>query len=212
MNRAILFRYGLPAALVIIAIAAGIYGIGKGSGNVATACTSSPEIAKQMAGLNTGAVAAFSFTERLEDISAVSFDDLQGKRRTLSEWKDRVVLLNLWATWCAPCREEMPALKALQEGLGGKDFEVVPVSIDIGTAQKPKNFYVENDLSALPFFHDGKMAPFNDLKKRSLAFGMPTTLLVGRDGCVIGALNGPADWASDEAKALVGKAIGAKAL
>ncbi len=207
MKRTAIVSIAVVAAAIVIAVAAGIYGIGKGSGNVEAACPSSPGVARELAGLNTGAIAAFSFTERQEQIAALSFDDASGKRRTLAEWKDKVVLLNLWATWCAPCREEMPALKALQEGLGGPQFEVVPVSIDLGTAEKPKKFYDDNALAALPFFHDGKMTPFNELKKRSLAFGMPTTLLVGRDGCVIGTLNGPADWNSDEAKALVKKAV-----
>jgi hypothetical protein len=101
----------------------------------------------------------------------------------------------------------MPALDALQKELGGDAFDVVPVSIDLGTNDKPKAFYAETGLVALPLFHDGKMGVFNTLKKQSLAFGMPTTILVDKEGCVVGSMSGPANWASPQAVALVRKAI-----
>jgi thiol-disulfide isomerase/thioredoxin len=196
----------------IIAVAGGIYVIARGSGNVAAAgCEGAIAEAALLDGANTGAVAAFTLADRPVDVSGLSFNDGNGAAKSLGDWKGRVVLLNLWATWCVPCREEMPALQALQQQAGGPDFEVVPVSVDLGTPDKPKKFYADHDLAGLGFFHDGTMGVFNALKKESLAFGMPATLLIDRKGCVLGSLNGPADWASPEAKELVARAVGAAA-
>lgn len=200
------------AALAIIALAGGVYVIARGSGNVAAAagCEAALEQAALLNGANTGAVAAFTIVDRPVDVGALAFTDASGAGKSLADWKGRVVLLNLWATWCAPCREEMPSLQALQQQSGGPDFEVVPVSVDLGTDEKPKKFYADNNLSGLGFFHDGTMGVFNALKKESLAFGMPATLLIDRNSCVMGVLNGPADWASPEALALVERATGLK--
>ena len=70
----------------------------------------------------------------------LSFKDAEGRERTLADWRGRTVLLNLWATWCVPCRKEMPALDALQADLGGQGFEVIAVNIDTRDAEKPLNF------------------------------------------------------------------------
>jgi thiol-disulfide isomerase/thioredoxin len=194
----------------IVAVAGGIYVIGRGSGNVAAAgCEAAVQEAARLDGANTGAVAAFTLVDRPVDVSGLSFNDGNGAAKRLGDWNGRVVLLNLWATWCVPCREEMPSLQALQQQSGGEQFEVVPVSVDLGTPDKPKKFYADHDLSGLGFFHDGTMGVFNALKKESLAFGMPATLLIDRKGCVLGSLNGPADWASPEAKELVARAVNA---
>ncbi len=198
----------IAAALAaILVVAGGIYVIGPWSGNAgretAGSCNGVLDRAARLNGVNTGAVAAFTPVEKQVDASALSFDDANGGRKSIGDWKGRFVLLNLWATWCVPCREEMPSLQALQQEKGSEAFEVVPVSIDLGTAEKPKKFYADNNLSGLGFFHDGTMGVFNALKKESLAFGMPATLLIDRQGCVLGSLNGPADWASADAKALV---------
>ena len=107
-----------------------------------------------------------------------------------------------------PCREEMPALDRLQAGLGGETFQVLPVSIDRGGPQKPLAFYEEIGVSHLPFHQDDTMGIFNDLKKKSLAFGLPVSLLIDKDGCILGNLNGPADWAGSDAKRLIGAVIG----
>jgi thiol-disulfide isomerase/thioredoxin len=199
------------AIAALVALAGAVYVIGRGSGNLAAGtCSSSAKAANALEGLNTGPIAAFVLQKTPVSVAGLSFDDAKGERRSLSDWASKVVLLNLWATWCAPCREEMPHLDALQKAMGGDSFEVVPVSVDLGSPDKPKAFYSENGIENLGFFHDGKLGVFNTLKKESLAFGMPVTLLVDREGCVLGSLNGPADWASAEAKALVSGAIGSR--
>ena len=126
-----------------------------------------------------------------------------GDKRSIADWRGKTVLFNLWATWCAPCRAEMPALDALQRDLGGDKFEVVPVSVDLGTPEKPRRFYSEIGMKNAGFFHDGDLETLNVLKKAGLAFGLPATLLINQNGCVLGTLNGPAEWHSDEAKELM---------
>lgn len=197
------------AVVAVLAIAAGIYGIGRWSGNagLANACPDTGARVAALKGANVGEVAAFGLEDQPVPIGDIAFADGEGRERTLAEWKGRTVLLNLWATWCVPCREEMPALKQLQQALGGPQFEVVAVSIDIGDDAKPRKFYADNDLAGLAFHHDGSLAVFNALKKKGLAFGLPTSLLVDGDGCVMGKVAGPAEWASPDAKNLIGKAI-----
>jgi thiol-disulfide isomerase/thioredoxin len=118
------------------------------------------------------------------------------------------VLLNLWATWCVPCRKEMPALDALQQKLGGSDFQVVAVNIDTRDPDKPKAFLKELGIDKLAYYADPTAKTFQDLKAIGRAFGMPTTMLVDRQGCEIGTIAGPAEWAGDDAVKLIQAALG----
>ncbi|NKB53883.1 MAG: redoxin family protein [Rhizobiaceae bacterium] len=154
-----------------------------------------------------GHLAAFKALDRPISVGELAFDDENGKTRNLTEWQGKTVLFNLWATWCAPCRAEMPALDGLQKDLGGDRFEVVPVSVDLGSPHKPKKFYRDIGMKNAGFFHDGDLATLNVLKKAGLAFGLPATLLVSDQSCVLGVLNGPAEWHSDDAKALISVAF-----
>ncbi len=122
-------------------------------------------------------------------VAAISFRDEGGQVRTLADFKGKIVLLNLWATWCVPCREEMPALDRLQAALGGPDFEVVPLSID-RAVDAVKKFYAETGVHNVGIFIDtsGQAA-------RALgAMGVPTTLLIDRAGREVGRITGPAEW------------------
>ena len=98
---------------------------------------------------------------RLPDLA---FEDADGKPKKLSDWRGKTVLVNLWATWCVPCRKEMPALDGLQAKLGGKDFEVVAINIDTRDPEKPKNFLKDANLTRLGYFTDQKAKVFQDLK------------------------------------------------
>jgi thiol-disulfide isomerase/thioredoxin len=117
------------------------------------------------------------------------------------------VLVNLWATWCVPCRKEMPALEGLQARLGGSNFEVVAVNIDTRDPEKPKNFLKDAHLTRLGYFSDQKAKVFQDLKGVGRALGMPTSVLVDGQGCEIGTVAGPAEWASDDAVQLITAAL-----
>ena len=196
-------------AALFVAIVGAIYVMRTGSGNDGqlAACSASPQRVAALDGLNTGQLAAFQLAQDPQFIGDLTFKDETGAPAGLKDHAGSTVLLNLWATWCAPCREEMPELDELQHLFGGGDFVVLPVSIDLGDDVKPKRFYEETGLKHLPFRHDGTIGVFNELKKRGLAFGMPTTLLVDGDGCVLGNLSGPAAWASQDAQALVRAAL-----
>ena len=195
-----------------VIVLGGVYGIWGSVGNQdqqVNACSGSQSLAENLEGLNTGQVAAFVIADTPKQLGALAFKDENGVAGSLEDYRGKTVLLNLWATWCAPCREEMPALDALQEAMGGPEFEVLPVSVDLGDDVKPKRFYEETEIKALPFRHDGTMSIFNDLKKMSLAVGMPVTLLVDGEGCALGSMNGPADWASEDAKTMINAVVNA---
>ena len=196
-----------------LVIGLGLYGIFGLSGNSQVAsntlagCPASVTRGKTLDPLATGDVAAFRALDAPLDLSGIGFLDGDGKPKTLADWKGKIVLFNLWATWCPPCREEMPYFEKLQNEKGGAKFAVVPVSIDLGDASKPKAFYEETGLQSLPFLHDNTMEAFQSLRKKAVALGMPTTLLVDRDGCGLGVLNGPAQWAGLDAIRLIDAAV-----
>ena len=112
----------------------------------------------------------------------------------LSDFRGKVVLLNVWATWCAPCRKEMPALDRLQQTLGGAEFEVVALSIDGGGAAAVRRFYDEIGIRSLALYVDSTMAASGKLR----TVGIPTTLLLDREGRERWRKTGPAEWDSPE--------------
>ena len=202
-GRGRIFLFGMLIVAVAIA-AAGIYGIvgQKGNGE-AQLCENSKELVAEVDKLATGEVAALIFDGAPTPAPDLTFVDDAGADRKLSEWKGKAVLFNLWATWCAPCRHEMPALDNLQAEMGGDDFEVVTVNIDTGDDVKPKKFLEEVNVDDLAYYADHTNTVFRELKKAGKAFGLPTTLLIDKNGCEIGHMAGPAQWDSDDAKAVV---------
>jgi thiol-disulfide isomerase/thioredoxin len=203
----------LPVAVGTVVAAAliglgGYYGLGLKRGPTGdAACTAAVDVAKRIAPLAHGEVAAMTMASAPLRLPDLAFEDAEGKPRKLSDWRGKTVLLNLWATWCVPCRKEMPALDELQGKLGGKDFEVVAVNIDTRDPDKPRNFLKEANLTRLGFFTDQKAKVFQDLKAIGRALGMPTSVLVDAQGCEIGTIAGPAEWASDDAMKLIKAAV-----
>jgi thiol-disulfide isomerase/thioredoxin len=188
---------------------AGVYGIGglkRGSQGDA-ACKGAVDLARKLAPLAHGEVAALTMATAPLRLPDLAFEDTDGKPKKLSDWRGRTVLVNLWATWCVPCRKEMPALDSLQAKLGGKDFEVVAINIDTRDLEKPKNFLKEANLTRLGYFSDQKAKVFQDLKSIGRAPGMPTSVLVDGQGCEIATIAGPAEWASDDAFKLITAAV-----
>jgi thiol-disulfide isomerase/thioredoxin len=195
--------------LAALAVLAAIYGIITSLRNPAdAACAPALARAERIAPLAHGEVAAVQVASTPLAMPPLAFTDAAGQPRSLADWRGRTVLLNLWATWCVPCRKEMPALQALQQKLGGKDFEVVAVNIDTRDPQKPQAWLKDVGVDQLAYYADPSAKVFQDLKLIGKGFGMPTTLLIDPAGCEIATLAGPAEWASNDAVALVKAAIG----
>ncbi|MBA8836465.1 TlpA family protein disulfide reductase [Rhizobium leguminosarum] len=133
---------------------------------------------------------SFVLRDAPEPVPALQFTDDAGRPQTLDMFRGKVVLLNVWATWCLPCRKEMPTLDRLQATLGGPDFEVVALSIDRGGLEAVKRFYAEVGVQHLAVHVDATSQAGFALA----SFGLPTTLLVDRQGQELGRLVGPAEW------------------
>jgi thiol-disulfide isomerase/thioredoxin len=193
----------------VVAGLAGVYGIATLTRNAGgdSACKPAMELARKVAPFAKGEVAAVNIAKSPLQVPDLAFQDAAGKPMTLANWRGRTVLLNLWATWCVPCRKEMPSLDALQARLGGTNFEVVTVNIDTRDAEKPKTWLKEVGVNKLAYYADPAAKTFQDLKAVGRAFGMPTTLLISPEGCEIGTIAGPAEWASDDAIKLIQAAL-----
>lgn len=136
----------------------------------------------------------FIIPEAPKPLPEVAIADGEGKVGALADFRGKFVLLNIWATWCIPCRKEMPTLDRLQVQLGGPDFEVVALSIDRAGADAVRKFYADIGIEHLSARLDAAAeAPF-----KLGAVGLPTTLLVNPQGEEIGRLIGPAEWVSPE--------------
>ncbi|UPA24123.1 thiol:disulfide interchange protein TlpA [Shinella oryzae] len=214
---------GLPAGkLIAIAGLAGLLAggaaiyvkeslSGNATGAVASAdpaaCPLAAARAEAITPFSKGQVAAMRTVDEHRPLPELVFDGPDGKKKTIADFAGKTLLVNLWATWCVPCREEMPALNALEKDLGSDKFEVVAINIDTGDDEKPKTFLDETKVHELAYYRDASMGVFNTLKKEGLAFGLPVTLLMDDKGCLISAMNGPAAWDSEDAKALINAAL-----
>jgi thiol-disulfide isomerase/thioredoxin len=149
--------------------------------------------------LNTGHMAAFVFKPQPAELPGLKFIDAKGQERTIKDWQGKAVLLNLWATWCGPCRREMPDLDQLQAELGSDRFEVVALSVDRAGLVGAQKFLDSVGTKRLALYADPTAKMAGELK----VIGLPATLLIDPQGREIGRLLGPAEWASDDAKALI---------
>jgi thiol-disulfide isomerase/thioredoxin len=218
-------KFHLPTGrLIALAIVAGIaagaigvYVMGAPSGNNpqevaaldadSAACQAKTEKLEAVDAAARGEVAAILAANPPRSVKDLAFNAPDGSPMTLANLSGKTLLVNLWATWCAPCREEMPALNQLQKEMGSETFEVVAVNVDTGGDEKPMRFLEETKVDALGYYRDSTLGLFNELKRRGLALGLPVTLLVDDEGCMIGHMNGPAEWASDDAKRLIEAAM-----
>ena len=204
----------IPLAIGAVVIGAvlgfgGIYGFGalKQSASGDPACRGAVDLARRIAPLAQGEVAALTMATTPLRLPDLAFADADGQPKKLSDWRGKTLLVNLWATWCVPCRKEMPALETLQTKLGGADFEVVAINIDTRDPNKPKSFLKDANLTQIGYFNDQKAKVFQDLKAVGRALGMPTSVLVDGQGCEIATIAGPAEWGSDDAAKLIKAAL-----
>jgi len=202
-------RTALAAGLALMAGAAVLYGfVAPGKKSASSECAASVATAQRIAPFARGEVASLNVSRAPDRESAITFGGPDGQPRSLADFKGRTVLLNLWATWCVPCREEMPALDKLQARLGGPDFEVVAVNIDTTRLERRQTFLKDAGVTNLAFYADPGADVFQILKKAGKVTGLPTTMLIDPQGCEIGIMPGPADWASKDAVAFVTAALG----
>jgi thiol-disulfide isomerase/thioredoxin len=200
------------AVLAIVAVSVAVlYGMtglpGKESaGADAKACPLAAVAAARLAPLSHGDVAGFSVTKAPKPAIDLTFEGPDGQKRRLADFRGRAILLNLWATWCVPCREEMPALDRLQEKAGGKDFEVVAVNIDTARLDRRQQFLRDIGVKSLSFYADSTADVFQVLKRSGKVVGLPTSILIDADGCELGVLAGAAVWDSPDALRLVAAA------
>ncbi len=200
--------------VAIVAIAGAIYGFAGHSGpagfaNAASPCSGAGQIIDRVKPAIRGEVAALVPASQPLNLSQLGFKGSDGSPTTLGQWAGKTVLLNLWATWCIPCRAEMPALDRLQADLGGKDFQVLTVNVDNANAgDKPQKFLTDVGIKSLSYQSDPTLGVFKALEKVSRSRGLPTTMLIDSEGCEIGTMYGPANWDKPDGQKLIAAALG----
>jgi len=205
-------RYFLLAALLgTVAGFAAVYltgGLPRNASLTADpSCAAAAITAARLKPLAKGEVAAFAVNQTPKPATEIAFVDGKNQPVSLASLKGKAVLVNLWATWCVPCRKEMPALDELQQKLGGRDFEVVAINLDTRDRDKPRRFLEEIKVKHLAYYEDTENRVFQTLRAANRAPGLPSTILIDRNGCELGFLLGPAEWASADALALINAAI-----
>ncbi len=148
--------------------------------------------------LRAGTMKKLVFSEPRE-VAQLPFTDPQGNEYRLEQWRGKYVLVNFWATWCAPCRKEMPGLEALQRDFGGKRFEVLTIATTRNTLPAIRRLFAETGVSALPILLDDGSA----LARAMGVLGLPTTVLLDPAGREIARLRGDADWNGESARSIV---------
>lgn len=197
----------VPLVLVVLAGLAGIYWLSSQPRKAETAMTApttqSTGFSKALA---TGPMAGVVIHPSRKALGAFTFKDATGTDVDLAAWKGRVVLLNLWATWCTPCRKEMPDIAKLQKELGGADFEVVALSVDRKGLEASQAFLKDIGADNLKAYTDQPSASLAAIQ----ALGLPASILIDRNGKEAARILGPADWASPEAQAMIKALIAEK--
>jgi thiol-disulfide isomerase/thioredoxin len=193
------------AAIAALVGFAAVYGtLGQPDNNGMTQSNDQPaEIREGSSRKQAPGLPAFVFKKTPEPLADVNFVDGAGTPKTLKDFRGKTILLNLWATWCAPCRHEMPSLDRLQAELGSDKFEVVALAVDRSGADAAKKFLDDTGVKALKLYADPTTRSGSALK----AIGMPTTILIDTEGREIGRLPGPAEWDSADAKRLIAEAL-----
>lgn len=198
---------GVGVAGLALAIAAWVY-----LGNTASAnsCPAKLAQAQVLDAAAVGELAALRGTGEGRGYADMAFKDESGKAMTLADFSGKSILVNFWASWCVPCREEMPALDAIASQYNSDKFAVVPINLDIGESGlgKAEEFLAEGGFKNLPLYADNSFAAFDRLKREAVAVGLPATLLLDPEGCELAVLQGPAEWESRDGKAVIEALIG----
>ncbi|CAO4176078.1 thiol:disulfide interchange protein TlpA [Methylorubrum extorquens] len=203
----ILAAGGALAAVLVGGLA--LYGTGSNLGNLAASgpCAEAAPVAARLAPLARGDVAAFDASAAPKPAPAVAFKGPDGAPTDLASLRGKLLLVNLWATWCAPCKAEMPALDRLQAELGGDSFQVVAINVETRNLDKPPAWFKANGIAHLTYYGDpeGKVLPV--IQSAVGSTGLPTTMLIDAKGCTLGVMKGPAEWSSEDGKRLIRAAL-----
>lgn len=151
--------------------------------------------AEEFEALRVGEMRGLMFHAAPMDVTDATFTHIDGGEFQLSDFEGQVILLNFWATWCAPCREEMPSLDALNQELGGEDFQVVTLAMGRNPIPAIERFFEEEGIATLPTYLDPQQAVGRDMS----VFGLPITVVIDRSSQEIARYRGDADWASEDA-------------
>jgi thiol-disulfide isomerase/thioredoxin len=154
--------------------------------------------------LREGSLKKLVFLSEPKEVSQTPFTDPEGNEYQLSDWQGKYVLVNFWATWCAPCRHEMPSLDALQSEFGGDSFEVVTIATGRNAIAGITRFFDEVGVTNLPILLDPKQKLARDMA----VLGLPITVILNPEGQEIARLRGDAEWDSESAKAIIAALIG----
>lgn len=197
-------------AVVVVAIAASLYLYNAGS-STAAGCGPLPAAAKAVDAAAAGPLAAVQGTGKGRSYADLPFQDASGKPLTLADFEGKTLLVNFWASWCIPCRAEMPALDTLAQKLDGPDFMVLPINLDVGSSgiDKAKAFLASDNIKTLPLYADPTLAALDRLKDSAVSLGLPTSLLLDRKACEVAVLQGPAAWDSTQGKGVIEALIAA---
>jgi thiol-disulfide isomerase/thioredoxin len=210
-NRGLQRAVSVVGGILLATLVIGLYEIARPGGKAtafAGACPLSQAAATKADPLVHGEVAALTLADHDNKLADIAFNGPDGARTTVGAFKGKILLLNLWATWCVPCRQEMPALAKLQANLGSNDFSVVAINIDTTRLDRPKAFLREIGATSLPYYADNTADILQALKQSEKIIGLPTTILIGKDGCEIGTMAGPAAWDSPDAETLIKRVEG----
>ncbi|MBN9305857.1 MAG: hypothetical protein BGO82_01510 [Devosia sp. 67-54] len=196
----------LVAALVIAAVAIAItFWVGNAGSPKASDCVPQPAAAKKVDAAATGQLAALNGTGTGRGYADMAFTDKDGKPVKLADFAGKFLLVNFWASWCIPCRAEMPALDKLAAAENGPDFMVLPINLDVGSGglDKARKFLADGGWKNLPLYADSTFDAFKRLQTEAVAAGLPSSLLLDKKGCEIGVLQGPAEWDSPDGKTVI---------
>lgn len=200
----------LGVAGLALAIAAWM---GLGNAGQAKECPVQEEAAAAIDTAAVGELAALNGTGEGRGYATLAFKDEAGTAMSIADFKGKALLVNFWASWCVPCREEMPALDALATKYNSDAFMVLPINLDIGEGglDKAKAFLDEGQFANLPLYADNTFAAFERLKQQAVAVGLPATLVLDENGCELAVLQGPAEWNTPDGEAVIEALLGLRA-
>ena len=192
------------AAVLIVAVAIAItYFVGNAGIANAMPCAPQAAQAQKLDAAASGELAALNGTGTGRGYADLSFMDKDGKTRSIADFAGKTLLVNFWASWCIPCRAEMPALDKLAAQEDDANFMVLPVNTGEAQPGKGKEFFNAGGWTHLPLYVDDKFAVLERLKTTAVSLGLPTSLLLDRKGCELGVLQGPAVWDSPDGKRVI---------